>query len=205
MRWASVIWIARNRWKSGFLRLSGEEIFFTNHYLSYQFTEILSKFLAKFAVFMCNSLHYDIITRHLEAIVTGMAEFPIRKKKTFDWPQESDRRSQIRIPASNYAYLHAETGAVLSQCLVKDISVIGAGIILQKAASLPKQIMLRVTGEETPMRASVVWRAGTKCGLEFNGTAVSVAPTKRFWRARELRPALRNVCRNIHLKRYQKT
>ncbi len=38
--------------KSGFLRLSGEEIFFTNHQLSYRFTECLFKFLATFAGIM---------------------------------------------------------------------------------------------------------------------------------------------------------
>ena len=81
--------------------------------------------------------------------------------------RESDQRSQNRVPARYYAYLHAATGAVLSECLVKDISETGARIILPMTASLPKRIMLRVTGEATPMTASVVWQAGTKCGLEF--------------------------------------
>ena len=85
--------------------------------------------------------------------------------------QESNQRSQRRIPARYYAYLHAVTGAVLSECLVKDISETGARIILPKAASLPKKIMLRVTGEATPMCASVVWQKDTKCGLEFNDSS----------------------------------
>ena len=82
--------------------------------------------------------------------------------------RKSDQRSQPRVPARYYAYLHAATGGMLSECLVKDISETGARIILPEAANLPKQIMLRVTGEATPMSASVVWQAGTKCGLEFN-------------------------------------
>ena len=114
-----------------------------------------------------------------------MKAFQITEKRTSDWPRESDRRSQIRIPALRYAYLRAATGAALSECLVKNISVAGASIILPKAASLPWQIILRVIGEETPMSASVVWQAGTRCGLEFNGTAASVTPPKRFWRARD--------------------
>lgn len=97
-----------------------------------------------------------------------MKVFQILTKMTSDRPRESDQRSQNRIPARYYAYLHAATGAVLSECLIKDISETGARIILPEAASLPKQILLRVTGEATPMRASVVWQAGTKCGLEFN-------------------------------------
>jgi len=97
-----------------------------------------------------------------------MRAFQILAKKTSDRPRESNLRSQNRIPARYYAYLHAATGAVLSECLVKDISESGARIILPEAANLPKQIMLRVTGEATPMSASVVWQAGTKCGLEFN-------------------------------------
>ena len=97
-----------------------------------------------------------------------MKAFQMLEEKTSDRPRESDLRSQNRIPARYYAYLHATTGAVLSECLVKDISETGARIMLPDAASLPKQIMLRVTGEATLMSASVVWQAGTKCGLEFN-------------------------------------
>ena len=133
-----------------------------------------------------------------------MAAFQMPENKTSDRRRGSDRRFQNRFPARSYAYLHAATGAVLSECLVKDISEIGARIILPTAARLPKQIMFRITGEVTPMSASVVWQAGTKCGLEFNGTAASVTPPKRFWRARELRSALRNVRRSSRLKRYQK-
>ena len=115
-----------------------------------------------------NSLHYNIITRHLYAAVRRMAAFQIPENKTSDRRRESDRRFQNRFPARSYAYLHAATGAVLSECLVKDISEIGARIILPTAARLPKQIMFRITGEVTPMSASVVWQAGTKCDLKFN-------------------------------------
>lgn len=97
-----------------------------------------------------------------------MKAFQILGIKTSDYERDSDQRSRNRIPARYYAYLHAATGAVVSECLVKDISETGARIILPKAASLPKNIMLRVTGEVTPMSASVVWQAGAKCGLEFN-------------------------------------
>jgi hypothetical protein len=96
-----------------------------------------------------------------------MKAFQILGKKISDQPRELDQRSQNRIPARYHAYLHAATGAVISDCLVKDISETGARIILPEAARLPKQIMLRVTGEATPMNAFVVWQAGTKCGLEF--------------------------------------
>ena len=97
-----------------------------------------------------------------------MKAFQILAKKTSDPPRESNLRSQNRIPARYYAYLHAATGAVLSECLIKDISETGARIILPMATSLPKKIMLRVTGEATPMSASVIWQTGSKCGLEFN-------------------------------------
>lgn len=89
-------------------------------------------------------------------------------QKSSDQLQESNQRSQIRVPARYYAYLHAATGAVLSECLIKDISESGARIILPMAASLPKKLMLRVTGEAAPMSASVIWQTGTKCGLEFD-------------------------------------
>jgi len=117
---------------------------------------------------MCNSLHYAIIINHLQAALRRMAAFQILENKTSDRPREFDRRSQNRFPARYYACLHGATGAVLSECLVKDISEIGAGIILPKASSLPQQIMLRVTGKATPYSALVIWQAGTKCGLQFN-------------------------------------
>ena len=98
-----------------------------------------------------------------------MKRFQIPGMKTSDWSPESEQRAQNRIPARYYACLHAATGAVLSEFLVKDISESGARIILPKAISLPKQIELRTTGQATPMSASVVWQAGTKCGIEFNG------------------------------------
>ncbi len=96
-----------------------------------------------------------------------MKVFQLPRKSTSDRLRKSNQRSRNRIPARYHAYLHAATGAVISDCLVKDISETGARIILPEAARLPKQIMLRVTGEATPMRASVVWQAGAKCGLEF--------------------------------------
>ena len=80
--------------------------------------------------------------------------------------RKSDQRSQPRVPARYYAYLHA-TGGMLSECLVKDISESGARIVMPMTTGLPKQILLRVTGEAMPMSASVIWQMGTKCGLEF--------------------------------------
>jgi hypothetical protein len=97
-----------------------------------------------------------------------MKAFEILGKMATHQSLKFDRRLQMRVPARYYAYLHAATGAVLSECLVKDISETGARIILPMAVNLPKQIMLRITGEVTPMSASVVWQMGTKCGLEFD-------------------------------------
>jgi hypothetical protein len=97
-----------------------------------------------------------------------MKAFHILGRKTSDRSLESDQRSQNRIPARYHAYLHAVTGAVVSECIVKDISEDGARVILPKSASLPERIMICVTGEMTPIGASVAWQTGTKCGLEFN-------------------------------------
>jgi hypothetical protein len=97
-----------------------------------------------------------------------MKPFQILRKSISNPPRKSDERTQNRIPARYYAYIHAATGAVLSECLVKEISEAGARIILPMAADLPKKIMLRVTGEATPMSASVIWQTDSKCGLEFN-------------------------------------
>lgn len=83
----------------------------------------------------------------------------------------AEQRVRNRIPARNYAYLHTAIGTVLSECLIKDISETGARIILPRAARLPKQVLLRITGEVTPMSAFVVWQTGTKCGLEFDDAA----------------------------------
>lgn len=79
-----------------------------------------------------------------------------------------DQRSLKRVPSRYYACLQAVTGAVVSDCLIKDISEAGARIVLPDESSLPKRLILRVTGEVTPLVASVVWQAGTKCGLEFD-------------------------------------
>jgi hypothetical protein len=97
-----------------------------------------------------------------------MGPLQLLRKKPPDRPPKPDQRSHVRVPSRYYAYLHAATGAVLSECLVKDLSQTGARIILPKAdRSLPPQIMLRVTGEATPFMASVIWQAGGKCGLKF--------------------------------------
>ena len=97
-----------------------------------------------------------------------MKAFRVPVKKNADRRCVGQRRAVNRIPTRNYAYLQNATGGVLSECLVKDISETGARIILPKMVSLPKRIILRITGEAIPMNASVVWQAGTKCGLEFN-------------------------------------
>ena len=99
-----------------------------------------------------------------------MKAFQIPGQKASTQLRESEKRARNRLPAHNYAYLHAPTGAVFSECLVKDISETGACIILPMAANLPKQIMLRIIGEATPLSASVIWQVDTKCGLEFNDT-----------------------------------
>lgn len=104
--------------------------------------------------------------KDLKAAENQMKPFKILTQ-TISNHRESDQRTQNRIPARYYAYLHAATGAVLSECLVKDISEAGARIVLPMAADLPKDIMLRVTGETIPISASVVWQTGTKCGLRF--------------------------------------
>ena len=98
-----------------------------------------------------------------------MGPFQILRKKTPDRLRQPDQRSNVRVPARYYAHLHAATGAAISECLVKDLSQAGARIVLPKANNnLPGQIMLRVTGEATPLTASVIWQAGTKCGLKFS-------------------------------------
>ena len=98
-----------------------------------------------------------------------MDPFQILRKKTPDQLRKPDQRSNVRVPARYFAHLHAATGAVLSEFLVKDLSQTGARIVLPKAnCNLPRQIMLRVTGEATPLTASVIWQAGAKCGLKFN-------------------------------------
>ena len=97
-----------------------------------------------------------------------MNVFQFLGKKTADQLLEQKQRASNRIPCRNYACVHAATGAVFSDCLVKDISETGARIILPRAIRLPKQVTLRLTGKATPMGASVVWQAGTKCGLKFN-------------------------------------
>lgn len=80
----------------------------------------------------------------------------------------AEQRARNRLPARNYAYLQSAQGAVFSECLVNDISDTGARIILPRAVKLPEYVMLRISGETTPVSASVAWQTGTKCGLQFN-------------------------------------
>ena len=105
-----------------------------------------------------------------QALTDGHSKAAEKPMKSLHMPAKSnsEQRSQIRVPARYYAYLHGAKGAALSECLVKDISEAGARIVLPMATELPKKIMLRITGEMIPMRASVIWQAGAKCGLEFN-------------------------------------
>lgn len=65
--------------------------------------------------------------------------------------------------------------ACTADCLVQDISVDGARLVLVSTASIPDTIDLSFDGARTLRSCRVVWRSPMEIGVQFHESAFSAA------------------------------
>ena len=65
--------------------------------------------------------------------------------------------------------------AHLCHCIVRDISMGGAGLIMSNTSSIPDTFDLSFDGARTLRPCRVVWRTTTEIGLQFEGHRVRPA------------------------------
>jgi hypothetical protein len=79
-----------------------------------------------------------------------------------------DQRHARRTRLERRCWVVADGNEPRRECLIEDISEIGARIALQPGTALPKAIELHLTSEGAVARKSrVVWQTATEAGLHF--------------------------------------
>ncbi|MEA2952368.1 MAG: hypothetical protein QOJ96_1888 [Alphaproteobacteria bacterium] len=77
-------------------------------------------------------------------------------------------RKSKRIKRNDGAALVSLTGALIVECIVKDISVTGARISVAVPEAVPDYFKLRIQNQdELSPKCRVRWRYGNELGVEF--------------------------------------
>jgi hypothetical protein len=64
------------------------------------------------------------------------------------------------------------TGALVTQCALRDISITGARIVVSDPAGIPDEFVLLLTKNGSVRRScSLVWRGETNIGVRFSSGA----------------------------------
>ncbi len=58
-------------------------------------------------------------------------------------------------------------GNVTRECIVRDISMTGARLEVDRAASIPKEFYLNIPQRGSLMKCELVWRADARAGIRF--------------------------------------
>jgi len=79
----------------------------------------------------------------------------------------AERRRDARTRVFKAAQLFAE--ARIGCCVVRNISILGAGLTMESAVRVPDLFDLSFDGGRTLRPCRVLWRTATEIGLEFQG------------------------------------
>ena len=79
----------------------------------------------------------------------------------------SDKRKQTRLRVFLKGRIHFNNGASSLDCLVRDMSPLGARLVLSETATLPERFDLFVPQKERTYRAALRWRREEGIGVIF--------------------------------------
>jgi hypothetical protein len=83
-----------------------------------------------------------------------------------------DKRSAIRQHLSWDCALMTLSGALVTPCALRDISITGARIAVSDPAGIPDEFVLLLTKNGRVRRScSLVWRGETNIGVRFSSNA----------------------------------
>ena len=78
------------------------------------------------------------------------------------------QRREARMTMFGIVDLYAETGALLANATMREISKTGAQLRLKSPIKLPKRIRIRSSGNGQSYMATVKWMSGISFGVEFD-------------------------------------
>jgi len=79
----------------------------------------------------------------------------------------SERRRGTRQKSFLQGLVHVDKRRGAMNCLVRDLSEVGARIVFSSAVTLPPTFDLHIPQREQTFRAKVQWRRGDEIGLAF--------------------------------------
>ena len=83
--------------------------------------------------------------------------------------KEVDRRSAHRGRVLKAGKLRFHAGQAVIDCVIRDISALGARVKLSDTSFLPDRLELLVVKDDELHPGRVLWRSQGECGLVFTG------------------------------------
>jgi len=87
----------------------------------------------------------------------------------------TERRTQTRLRVFLKGRIHFNNGASSLDCLVRDMSPIGARLMMSETATLPEKFDLFIPQKERTYKATLRWRREEGIGVTFEANAASAA------------------------------
>ena len=89
----------------------------------------------------------------------------------------TERRKQTRLRVFLKGRVHFNNGASSLDCLVRDMSPIGARLVMSETATLPEKFDLFIPQKERTYRATLRWRREDGIGVTFEAATPAEAVT----------------------------
>jgi hypothetical protein len=90
-------------------------------------------------------------------------------RPTADELRSTDRRREIRQRVFKRGLIHLSDSYGTSNCMVRNISLHGAGLRVDATFAVPETFDLEITGSGERQRVRLRWQAGVNVGVEFVG------------------------------------
>lgn len=91
----------------------------------------------------------------------------IEKSIAIDGQVFADRRGVLRHRVFKGASLSFNRGYGAMECVVRNLSASGAKLVFGDALAVPPHFSLRISGEDHPRDATVIWRGAREVGVQL--------------------------------------
>ncbi len=87
------------------------------------------------------------------------------------------RRRTERLKSFLRGRVNFDNGRISLDCLIRDITNLGARIIFSDTVNIPSVVNLHIPQKAQTLRAHVIWRHGDEIGLAFTEANPALAPS----------------------------
>lgn len=111
----------------------------------------------------------------------------------------TDKRQGVRKRTFLKGRIHFNNGASSMDCLIRDMSEIGAKLELSETATLPEVFELYILNKDAKYRSTLRWRRGNAVGITFDDASAKPGsePARPASEAAATDPALSTLLRRI--------